>query len=544
LPAGGRPVLSWQFVSPPKPLQAKLFRYLAWTTVALVFAANFYRAATQSIVFDEAYTYEHFVNVPFARVFAPYSGIANNHLINTLLARLSVGLFGPSELSLRLPSLVGGLFYLLGAKELVALLFGPTILGLLCLLALTINPLVMDFMSAARGYGMGLAFDVWALVLMARLLQVGQSGSDPRPSRNALVGTGMLLALSTVSNLAFLPVNVSFLIVLSALLIIPAILENGRSGGVRLAYDLILRAFIPFTVILVAATYEPHLAHWRSAAYYVGVPTLGDTAQGLVDLSLRHHRTLFPLDTRSPLFDDVVFAVHRVVAPGLVLASAAVWLWAIFRMATGRDHLQLRGRKAILLLLSGTLMISLAILVLLHAVTGMPFPTDRTALQLVTIASLLLCCLLQAIPAGRAAWRVIYGGGVTMLVALLIQFCIQLNVTDYAVWPYDASTKRLVQAIEAQRSARSPVTWLAVSSFLAPSVNFYRVTRHLDWLRVVAPRIGRPLSDLPLRFFDLYLVLPADRKAITRLDPIRLDDDPYTGVLLAARPRRDRARKD
>src|SRR5271157_1468700 len=97
-----------------------------------ILALNVYRAVTQSITTDEAFTYHRFVSQPFGGLLQPSdSNNANNHVLNSLLARVSIGLFGLSEFTLRLPSVVAGAVYLFAAYRLSFLLFGNTAWGFL-----------------------------------------------------------------------------------------------------------------------------------------------------------------------------------------------------------------------------------------------------------------------------------------------------------------------------------------------------------------------------------------------------------------------------
>ncbi len=64
---------------------------------------------------DEATTYVMFVSRPFGEAVSSYQ-LPNNHLLNTILAKLSVAAFGPEPWSLRLPNLLAGV----GAMALVA----------------------------------------------------------------------------------------------------------------------------------------------------------------------------------------------------------------------------------------------------------------------------------------------------------------------------------------------------------------------------------------------------------------------------------------
>src|SRR5436189_1689879 len=79
--------------------------------VLALLAMNIYRAWAQPITTDEAFTYNLYVDGPASKIFTYYD--ANNHVLHTILCRMSVKLFGLSEFTMRIPSLLGGLFYLI-----------------------------------------------------------------------------------------------------------------------------------------------------------------------------------------------------------------------------------------------------------------------------------------------------------------------------------------------------------------------------------------------------------------------------------------------
>src|SRR5260370_29702033 len=104
----------WRHVSVP-------YR-LIWVLLASVLAVNVYRAATQSITVEPAFTHQHFVAPPLYDVMTSY--YTHHHSLNSLLAKVSTGLFGVSELTLRIPSLAGGLIYLLAVLAILVYAFG------------------------------------------------------------------------------------------------------------------------------------------------------------------------------------------------------------------------------------------------------------------------------------------------------------------------------------------------------------------------------------------------------------------------------------
>jgi 4-amino-4-deoxy-L-arabinose transferase-like glycosyltransferase len=129
-----------------------------------LFVVCVFRAITQSIVYDEAETYELYITAPFSAIFTYFD--ANHHFFSTLLIRLSTALFGISEWSMRLPALAGALLYFTAVYRLARAAFGEGRTFLLAVAALSLNPFILDFMVAARGYGPALALWMWALMLL------------------------------------------------------------------------------------------------------------------------------------------------------------------------------------------------------------------------------------------------------------------------------------------------------------------------------------------------------------------------------------------
>ena len=167
--------------------------------LALLGVVNVYRASTQSITYDEAVTYDAFVVGPMSHALTGYN--ANNHVLFTILAKVTTGAIGTSELALRLPSVVAGAVYFVAVFLLCRLLFGRGRVFSLAVAALVLNPLVLDFLSAARGYGVALALFMVAFYQVAVILVGYSSHGTPRHRRWAVVS--LALAGSVSSNLAF-----------------------------------------------------------------------------------------------------------------------------------------------------------------------------------------------------------------------------------------------------------------------------------------------------------------------------------------------------
>lgn len=159
---------------------------------------HLYRAALMAITCDEAFTFNNFVSVPWLDLLRKYD--ANHHVLHSILCKWSVGLLGPSELTLRLPALVGGWAYLFFALRLARHFAGPGPAMLASFLWMAGLPHIAEYLSLARGYSLALAFFAAALWYAVQL--------DPKWTR-----VSTLLGLSVASNLIFLIPSVALALV-------------------------------------------------------------------------------------------------------------------------------------------------------------------------------------------------------------------------------------------------------------------------------------------------------------------------------------------
>src|SRR5436305_9356826 len=133
-----------------EPTSTGLIKAARWYVAGLL-AVSLYRAMTQSVTPGEAWNFDRFIRPPWAEALSRFD--VNNHVLNTLLVRISTSRFHLTELSLRLPSLLAGALYLWVAFGMARRWFGNGVPFLAVLGLLTLNPLVVDGLSEARGYG-------------------------------------------------------------------------------------------------------------------------------------------------------------------------------------------------------------------------------------------------------------------------------------------------------------------------------------------------------------------------------------------------------
>jgi hypothetical protein len=403
-----------------------------------LFAVNVYRAATQSITPDEAATYSRFVGPPLRESFSVMT--ANNHVLNTLLAIISTSYFHLTDLALRLPSCLGGGLYLWAVYRLSGRTFGTGRLFLAAVALLSLNPLVLDYLSAARGYGMALAFWMWALELMLEYLESGQ----PLASRK-LTLAAVCLGLSVAANLAFI-------VPVAALACGFAVWFGDRQTG-SLAH-LITALVTAFLVLVIP------LNHVDLATFNIGATSLRQTLYSITALSLFHgHPSSLP---------PVLAAGGRVGLGLLVIAVVFAAAQILRRREQGRV-------ESLLVLLAGTMLLTFVTLELAHRVFLVPFPVNGSALYFIpvtTLAALTLVCIVNRKPLEL--------GAIIMAVLCIACYLIQFNVRIYGEWPEYAEARSVVKAI--RRDAGLEHIRIGASAGMEPVLNYYRARYRLgNW---------------------------------------------------------------
>ena len=442
-----------------------------------------YRAAVQSFTADEAFSYNEFVSGSWGRIYARYD--ANNHILYSVLAKLSTGAFGANEFALRLPSVLSGVFLILGIYYVLEQTVSSRGVRWMALIALGLHPLLLDFSVAARGYGLSLALFVWAIYLFLR-------GRD--------ILAGALAGLAIAANLTLLYPATG--LVLCPLLLRRGDVERRIQGSLRLAFTLI--------AVFGAICYEG-LAKATLERFYVGSESISRATLSLVVASLRSsdHGGVGVFGSLKG-----ILATEWVALPAI-----ALFVWG------GSLTIRRAPSWAPITMLTTAITGQIAA----HYLLGLRYPVDRTGLYLI-----LLFGLAWAIAASWANRPIRVANGV-LAGLLVLQFVTQLQTRSFQVWQYDSGTKELVRRILEDSRGRPPGSVkIGASWWIQPTLEFYR--RHY---RIVALQPVQRFEVTPLAGFDYYVLdLKEDRtihqEDVKRLQP--LFSEPASGVLLAKRP--------
>ncbi len=470
--------------------------------LGLIFITNIYRAATQSITHDEAVTYENFVAAPWSIVFNSYD--ANHHVLHTIFCKIFVDLLGVSPLTLRLASLLSGLLYLYLVFRICERLFGAGWYLPLSALLLSLNPYLLDFQSAARGYGMAVAFLFLALWEMLEWFE--------KPESQRPVRAGLALGLSIGANLVLAPPAIGI-----ALMFLVALWNQRRSFKPTVTVtkkgtkketpnpfptlgQALVRFAIPFVGITALIVLSP-LSYSSGQQFYVGAASLRAGAESIVQNSLQ------------PAPGWLISALALAVLPALIVVGALIAWRAASRWIAATPLEQS------ILLTGGAMLIAFVAVLASHLLFDVPYPEGRTGIYwipMLTFTGLALAKLWERATIFLAV----------PMAACIAMYLAQFRLTYYADWPYDRDDRAIASLISQHKPAANRKAVVEGSWQLEPSINFYRVSDHLDWLQEVERATPKPGADF-------YLLLAQDSHFVNDLRLKVLFQGKQSGTILA-----------
>ncbi|MGA2117251.1 MAG: hypothetical protein ABSH56_21125 [Bryobacteraceae bacterium] len=487
--------------------------------LALVWLVCLYRAMTQSIVHDEALTYGFYIGAPLSQIFQFYD--ANHHFLNTLLMRISASIFGVSEFTLRLPALGGAALYLAAVYRICVREIGGDAAAFLTAALLALNPMILDFMVAARGYGMALGFLMWALAVLVAYVRRPES-----VAARELLWAGAALSLSIMANLVFAVPAMVLTAAAWAMLKTarPAVLpapapppaskkrQRRRKRQVLLDQDRALRTFWRWLVIPAAAGCAVFIlispvAQSTPGKFYAGAQTVAESLRSLYSVSLAHGGPLQQAALWPVLRDGVAFGL----APLTLLGALAA---GIVR------------RNILLVLVSATAIGCGIVPLLLHVAIHLLYPLDRTGIYFLPLTCLALAGLSEQI-GGSGWWKAARVCAAAISILVVAQFLLEFNTRKFAVWAYDADTHAILAALgKAVPNKRPGSVRIANSWQLEPSLNFYAMKDNLTWLQPITRDPVGPGADY-------YILTAADRASAGSLNLRTIFTGLNSGTILA-----------
>jgi hypothetical protein len=472
------------------------------------------RAAVQSLTIDEADTYLSFVHPPWPAQWTPH---ANNHVLNTLSMRLAIAIFGASPLTLRVPALLSAAAYIAAAYFLVRLISTRRLLQWSLFTCLVCSPFVMDYLVAARGYGMASAFLLWMLVIAARF-----QARDPEGRKLELRTTCVLIsiagALSVCANFSF-----AIAVALTGLgLFLWIGLEHRREY-----WKTLLCLILPGLAVGFFFAGSVVLA-WPKGQLNWGAESLRRTVGSLVSASLfEPNRNLL-----NPLLHHEFVHFGTFLYP--ILTAFALWrlVMLLVEHELDRDR-EVRVPSALALICGIALLAALLCHEVLTFEYNIPLPLDRTAMW-VALLFLAMAGALAAVPVQSRLARI---SGQLLTATLILIACYNigcLRLTYFNEWRYDADTKN-VYSVLAYYNHTYGVTRVSTNWRYVSTLNCYRLMSGRETLDEI-PGAPSVVDSYPAGYQAYVIFYSVDEDFVKREGLKVIYHDQFTDAAIGVRP--------
>jgi predicted Na+-dependent transporter len=446
------------------------------------------RACRQSITIDEADSFLLFVRHPWPLQLYPSSG---NHVLNTILAWLTTSAFGISEWTIRAPAIAGAILYIGSAVWFCRLLSTRTLLQVPLFLCLVYNPMILDYLVAARGYSLAMGF-LMAAIAVATSAILADSQGEPAGLLGKCVLVSVFLALSFAANFSFTYVDAA----LSVLLFSWAASRSSQAIPHRYT-RLAAACFLPGLAVAGLICGSTVLGYPRSQLYF-GSQSLAEMWNGLISASFDN------LDSQilTPSLIRSLNGIRQVLPYLGVVTMLALVVAAEMSRRRSTDS-PARRLLTLTRLLAVTALIALLTHWTVFRVLHIPLPQDRTALFFVLLWTLAFGAAL-AVRFQSPARDVARSCGIGVLIAVAAFFAGCLRFSYFKEWKWNADTRQVYWAADDVRR-RCGVTSFGTDWKYTGALNVYRAAYAHDSYAAFTSSIEELPTDR-----DAYIVYYPD----------------------------------
>lgn len=411
-----------------------------------------YKAMAIPITHDEVATLVHYYKYSIWEIMMYPDPWPNNHILNTLLVKGSIYLFGQEQWAGRLPNMLSFLFYFYAAFRIVQLLFKQDNVLFLSGLALFVfNPFLLDFFSLCRGYGMSNA-----LLLCSAMFCLD---AYLHRKERAIWLSFAFAILASYANFT----QLIFWCAINGMMVIYFFNDYLQTRKIK---PLIIKAaiFIGIDLAYLALIYTPihKMQRTNQFVYWTENGFFQDTILSLVDNTRYGSRMIdIPSEYFALLTVLIFFAAGAFV----------MYYW-------GKHSWQELSKTPVFIAFS-VLTFTALTNILQTIILKTPNLTTRTALGFYPLFILLSNSILYHLQKERLAFTRIIAG--ILLIFSIWHMTRTVSFDRVREWWYDANTFQVLELIEADKPADDRV-FLQTNWAFHPSFLFYASTGKTPWL--------------------------------------------------------------
>ena len=476
---------------------AKHTNKIIFLLAAALFAYTSYRAVVLSITWDESQSYHEYIKNHIVLTNKYDFMSANNHILNTLGGIFFTKLFGVSEFTLRITSLIAHLFFLFFSAKLVLSFVRTTPFGenkwlaVSAFIILNINPYLLDFFSLSRGYSVSLGF------MMASIYYLYLFHKNDFKTKDAVVSI-LFAALATLGNLTLL----NYCLVLFGMI------------GILQVYNRVLLKE-PFLMIIKTTLIKMALPSVLLALFLWFILPISFGLRGAGALFMGGENGLWK-DTIGTIVPrlwynlDFNYWLQRLTKAFFFIILLAAMGYVGFKHAKGQTT-----RTNLFL---GTLVMTLLLIVLStvvqHYLLDTLYLIERTVLFLYVLLMLIFVFLMNELSAVKKIFQTI---APVFAFLFLIHFLFAFNLKHVYEWKDDCETKEMLEDVKKLKQNPQDKFNISIGIPLAleSSINYYRGVDHLTWLNEAQRSVN-------VNYLNDYVFLRPTEIAKTNMDSLEV----------------------
>ncbi|MFZ1826327.1 MAG: glycosyltransferase family 39 protein [Chitinophagales bacterium] len=423
-----------------------------WLPGVLLFVYVLIRAIVIPVTHDESNTILTYAAYPVADIMLYTDPIPNNHILNTLLIKLLVAVFGLHSLVVRLPNVLGFLLYYIFLIRIIRKIQLPPLIGFACIILMTCNPYFLDFFSLARGYALACAFGMMAVFYAYCFITEKQ--------QSFLIKSVIWSAVAVYTSFTFL----NFYVALLFLFILVLIVNQKEKATSK--YSDLKKPFI-----------------------YMGLISLLLGVSIIIPIMRMLETEQFVFWGSKNFYDDTLLTLAKGSFYGKLFLGINYHVWCnifivIFSIVVTLGAYSLFRRKLkglndsfifFLLLALGTVCVNICQFYLADT----PYLTSRTALLFIPILTLPFIFLANAVQSKVWFWKLPFLIGASLLLGILFK---NMNIEFTYEWWFDRDTFHVLNLLEQYHTSTGNNVSLNTNWLYYPSFNFHVQERNLEWL--------------------------------------------------------------
>lgn len=420
-----------------------------------IFLLILYKVLFIPITHDETHTIWYYcgANDVWSIMMYP-DGVPNNHILNSLLAKACMAIFGIEQWAARLPNLLSFLLYAWAVFRIVKNVFkSESVFFIPAMLLFYANPYMLDFFGLCRGYGMSCAICLFSASYLI-------TGFQYRNNRHIWIA----LIFSILASYA----NFSLLVfwLATTLMVIFYFYSQWRTGKIKFLKPFLVNIliFIAYAALIAVPVYKmqttDQFRFWTSQGFY------RETILPLIIHSLYgSQRTLFVQ------FNAIAYLVLGIVA--------ANFIYVILKFRSSKYSLQNLNSPVFVATL--LLILTAGINYLQCKIMHTPNLNGRTALFFYPLFIAAFVTTFSLFTKYKAALlKTLVAAGITFL--CIFHLADTMSLTRTKEWWLDENTFKVTQFLKDTYGGQD--VSLKTNWLFHPSFYFYEYAGKNPWLKL------------------------------------------------------------